>query len=324
MLDFMNKAEVAVRIHDSIQGLCHDEEQGIDGMKELLLLCGMMVETAFLFDNCEDALPESFDKLSALIACEPLGGPVSPNALPPSTIIDFDTEQGRALAREYFEEWLDCPYEFHEMLLFLIQQTFMRWEAQGQPRAESFRLLVEGTHLAMAYELAAQELCDAVIETKIGVNGWSLADSVNGMAGMAGRKLAASHDGKNQCCWFRGTDLPDFLDQTAYVMTQEAVRLGLCTGPEWRFGLPANDVPSNPPTMLIQGMETICRGFFQAINMADPADQAVACAKAAGRMLAVAAGGRTPEMEPAIAKPLAMCALTESYKSVCVEYAAVL
>ncbi|MCB1530186.1 MAG: hypothetical protein H6853_07725 [Rhodospirillales bacterium] len=324
MLDFMNKAEVAARIHDSIQGLCHDEERGIDGMKELLLLSGMMVETAFLFDNCQEALPEMFEKLSRLLACEPLEGVVASKAMPPSTIIDFDTEHGRALAREFFEEWLDCPYEFHEMLLFLIQQIFIRRETQGQSRAESFRLLIEGAHLAMAYELAAQELCDAVIETKIGVNGWTLADSVSGMAGTAGRKLALSHDGKNQCCWFRGTNFPDFLDQTAYVMTQEAVRLGLSTGPDWRFGLPANDVPSNPPTILIQGMESICRGFFAAINMHDPADQAVACAKAAGRMLAVAAGGKTPEMEPAIAKPLAMAALTESYKGVCVEFAAAL
>ena len=37
-------------------------------------------------------------------------------------------------------------------------------------------------------------------------------------------------------------------------------------------------------------------------------------AKACGRMLAVAAGGDFPEVEPAIAKPLAMMALMESYR----------
>jgi hypothetical protein len=137
---------------------------------------------------------------------------------------------------------------------------------------------------------------------------------------MAGRRLAYSHDGKNQCCWFSGSELPDFLDQTAYVMTQEAVRLGLNSSTDWRFGLPANDVPANPPLALIQAAEPVCKGFFEAIEMYDLDDQAVSCAKAAGRLLAVAAGGEKPQIDPAIAKPLAMADLTESYKSVCVEY----
>ena len=35
-------------------------------------------------------------------------------------------------------------------------------------------------------------------------------------------------------------------------------------------------------------------------------------------MLAVACGGEKPDLEPAIAKPLSMAALTETYKSACV------
>lgn len=312
---------MAVRIHASIQALSSEPGRGVDAMKALLLLSGMMVETVFLFDNGEEALDGSFIKLSGLLGCGPQEGVVSRQALPPSTIIDFDIETGRAMAREFFEDWLDCAYEFHDMLAFLIQQNFMRWEELGQPRAESFRLLTECVYRGMGYELAAQELCDAVIEKKIGAEQWSLADSIAGLAGLAGRKLALSHDGRNQCCWFRGTDFPDLLDQTAYVMTQEAVRLGLPTGTDWRFGLPANDTPANPPGILVAGVEPLCRGFFTAIGMRDLHDQAVSCSKAAGRMLAVAAGGDKPQIEPAIVKPLAMAALTESYKSVCVDVA---
>ncbi len=327
MLDYMNKADVALRIHHAIQTLSEDEHRGCDAMKATMLLSGMYVETAFLFDNCEEALQASFTRLSNLLSCEPLGGEIDYESMPPSTIIDFDTEMGRSIAREFFEDWLDCAYEFHDMLLFLTQQMFMRWEALGehggQRRAESFRLLVEGTYKAMAYELAAQELCDVVIEKKIGVEEWNLADSISALAGLSGRKLSLSHGGRNQCCWFRGTDLPDLLDQTAYVMTQEAVRLGLPTGTDWRFGLPANDVPVNAPTLLVNAIDPICDGFFDASNMHDYHDQAVSTAKAAGRMLAVACGGERPDLEPAIGKPLAMAALMESYKSVCVEYAAV-
>ncbi|MAZ76142.1 MAG: hypothetical protein CMH31_02445 [Micavibrio sp.] len=331
MLDYMNKADVAMRIGATIQALCAEEGANgapqTDAMKAMMLLSGMLVETAFLFDNAEEALQGSFVKLANMLACEPVRTEMEYDALPPSTIIDFDTEMGRSMAREFFEDWLDCEYEFHDMLLFIIQQSFMRWEALSvfdlQTRAESFRLLVEGTYRAMSFELGAQELCDVIIEQKMGVDGWNLADSIASLSGLAGRKLALSHGGMDQCCWFRGSDLPDLLDQTAYVMTQEAVRLGIPASTDWRFGLPANDVPVNPPTSLVNRVEPLCQGFFDAIHMMDQHDQAVCAAKAAGRLLAVACGGEKPELEPAIAKPLSMAALTESYKGVCVESAAV-
>lgn len=315
------KADVAIRIHASIQAMAEEPELGTDAMKVLMLYSGMLVECSFLFDNCEESLEGSFSKLADLLMCEPYAGDLGDMALPPSSIIDFDTEQGRSLAREFFEEWLDCKYEFQEMVLTLIQQSFARWEMFGQDRSESFRILVEATYKSMAFELAAQELCDAVIEQKIGISQWKLADSVAALSGMAGYTLAQAHAGKNQCCWFRGSELPDMLDQTAYVMTQEAVRQGLCATTDWRFGLPANDTPANPPLSLIHAIEPVCAGFFGAIQMTHLEDKAVCCAKAAGRMLAIVAGGKKPELEPAIAKPLAMSAITESYKSVCVEYA---
>ncbi len=315
------KADVAIRIHTSIQAMSEEPELGTDAMKALMLYAGMLVECAFLFDNCDEALDGAFASLAELLECEPYAGDLGDKALPPSSIIDFDSEQGRSLAREFFEEWMDCEYEYQDMVLTLIQQSFARWEIFGQDRSESFRLLVEATYKAMAFELAAQELCDAVIEQKIGVSQWKLADSVAALSGMAGYVLAQAHAGQNQCCWFRGSDLPDMLDQTAYVMTQEAVRHGLCATTDWRFGLPANDTPANPPINLIRAIEPVCGGFFKAIEMYGLEDRAVACAKAAGRMLAIVAGGKKPELEPAIAKPLAMSAITESYKSVCVEYA---
>ncbi len=316
----MNKADVAHRIHYTIHAMSADE-RGFDAMKATLLMSGLYVETAFLFDNCEEALQGSFVKLGQLLDASPLRGDIDYDAMPPPSIIDFDAEMGRAMAREFFEEWLDCEYEFHEMILQITHQIFNQWEQFGQSRQESFRLLIECTYRAMGYELAAQELCDVVIEKRIGIDGWNMADSISALAGLAGRKLSLSHGGSNQCCWFRGTDLPDLLDQTAYVMTQEAVRLGMPTGTDWRFGLPANDAPVNAPTLLVNNVQGICDEFFNVINLHDEHDHAVCAAKATGRMLAVACAGERPELEPPIAKPLAMAALTESYKSACVEFA---
>lgn len=321
MLTHSADADVAIRIHAAIQALSEEPDMGTDSMKVLTLYAGMLVECAFLFDNGDEALEGAFSRLADLLECEPYAGTLGERVLPPSAIIDFDTEQGRSLTREFFQDWDSCAYEFQDLVLTLIQQCFARWEMFGQRRSESFRLLVETAYRAMAYELAAQELCDVVIEKKIGASHWKLADSVAALAGTSGFKLAQSHEGRNQCCWFRGSDLPDVLDQTAYVMTQEAVRHGLCASTDWRFGIPANDTPANPPTALIREMEPLAAGFFNAIEMYDLNDQSVACAKAAGRLLAIASGGKKPELEPAIAKPLAMSAITESYKSVCVEYA---
>ena len=73
------------------------------------------------------------------------------------------------------------------------------------------------------------------------------------------------------------------------------------------------------PYALIESLEPLCTEFFQTVQLHCEYDQAVGLAKAAGRMLAVAAAGSEPDIEPAIAKPLAMAAFTESYKSVCMD-----
>lgn len=322
MSEIQSTIGLAARIQTAIQGMCHDDEQGTDGVRAMLLMAGMLVETSYLFDEPDEALAASFTRLEGMLGAMPVRGALKDSVLPPATMIDFDAEQGRMMAREYFEDFLDCPYEFHEVLLFIIQQRFIAWEQMGQRRAESLRLFQDMAARAMVFEMAAQELCDSIIERKIG-DQWSLADAISALAGSAGHRLALSHDGESQCCWFKGSELPDLLDQCAYVMTQEAVRLGLRCHTDWRFGLPANDTPANPPTHLVREAGPMADAFFKRVGMMDLEEQAVACAKAAGRMVAVAAGGEFPEIEPPIAKPLAMAALTESYKGMCVEYAAV-
>ena len=285
-----------------------------DGMRLLQMLAGILTEALLLFDEPDEGLAATYDRLAALLACEPAEGEIAARALPPAYIIDFETEQGRAIARRMFEDWLDCAYEFHDLMIFMIHNVITRMEEDGQPRAEVLRLFIECANRAMAYEIAAQELCDIVIDRKIGQEGWSLPECVAGLSAMAGRCLALS---QNAAAGYSVPTLPERLDQVAYVMTQEAVRLGIPAGTDWRFGLAANDCPASAPYDLIFSLEPDCNEFFRIINLGGKVDQAVACAKAAGRMLAVAAGGDAPEIEPVIAKPLAMAAITETYLTVC-------
>jgi hypothetical protein len=316
MFALTNKPDMGARLYRQLVTLSSDSERGIDLMKVILHMSGVLVETYLVFEKPDEAMEGSFAGLSRLLGCEPLPGLLTPEALPPAHIIDREIERGRALARDFFEEWLDCEFEFHELILVIIHNIMVRWEEDGLSRAESFRLLVECTKRGMAFEIAAQELCDIVIESKVAAERWSLGDCIGALAAVAGRRLALSLDG-GSCMIFRGADLPDHLDHIVYVMTQEAVRLGVPAGSDWRFGLAANDVPVSAPVDLIYGIEPFCQSFFEAIGIKNRYEQAVSCAKAAGRMVAVAAGGEVPEMEPVIAKPLAMAAITETYKSVC-------
>ena len=78
-------------------------------------------------------------------------------------------------------------------------------------------------------------------------------------------------------------------------------------------------MPLNAPYELINTLGPVCDNFFDAIQLHGAEDQAVACAKAAGRMLAITAGGDLPEIEPAIAKPLAVSAMSDTYKTICMD-----
>ena len=319
MFALTNKPDMGARLYSGLIALASEPGRGTNVMRLIQHMAGVLVETYLVFDTPEQSMQASFQKLAKLLTVAPVAGPLGRAALPPGHVMDYETEKGREAARQFFVGWLDCAHGFHDLFLTILHNLMVTWEEDGLPRAESFRLLVECTMRAMTYEVAAQELCDLVIEKKIAQDRWSLADCVAALSAVAGHRLALSLQA-DVCHVFKGADLPENLDKIVYVMTQEAVRLGVPAGTDWRFGLAANDMPVNPPVDLIGAVEPYCLGFFRAVGVSSQYDQAVCCAKAAGRMLAVAAGGETPEMEPAIAKPLAMMAITETYKSVCMDH----
>jgi hypothetical protein len=314
----IDKPEFSAKIYMSIYNHAFDPDKGINGMNMVLMLAGVLVETLMLFDDPDEGLGASFDKLSEMLSCNPSEYFIDAGGLPPSHIIELETEIGRYLAGDFFEDWLNCAYEFHDLLLFVIQNIILQMECEGFPREETFCLLIECAIRCMSYEIAAQELCDIVIERKIGKEGWSLGESVSGLSAIAGRRIALLHN-TNNFEPFSSFILPDRLEQVVSVMTREAVRMGVMKGRDWRFSMASNDSVFDTPHHLISSLNPECMRLFRLIGMNDINDQAVSCAKAAGRMLAVATVGDDPELEPAIAKPLAMVAITETYKFVCQE-----
>lgn len=315
-----NIPEMGARFASRLVEMAGDSNGQLDGMKLIQLLAGALAESYFLFDDAGQAMEGGLTQLSRLLECEPMDGPLWPAALPPAHIIDHETERGRVAARILMDEWMDCLHSMQSLIQSVAHHMIVSWEDEGTPREEGLRLVVECVRRAISYELAAQELCDMVIERKVAQEGWSLGDCIAGLSAIAGRRLAQSLS-NDVCMVFRGSNIPENLDRVVYVMTQEAVRMGVPAGSDWRFGLAANDMPVNAPVELIRGLDPCCHEFFQHIGLESLFEQSVGCAKAAGRMIAVAAGGDIPEIEPAIAKPLAMAAMTESYKFVCLDQA---
>jgi hypothetical protein len=315
--DFASQMYKRMLEHAAIPG------EKTDGMRLVMLLSGILTETLLLFDEPEEGFDCSMVMLSDYFGCLPYEGQLGADVLPPAYLIDNETELGRTLARDFFEEWLNCAHEFHDLVLFFIHNIILRLECEGMARSEMFRIFYETTRISLSYEMAAQELCDVVIDKKIDEEGWSLGESISGLSAISGRRFALSRTVSPFSLRYPGPDtdpgLPDELDHISYVMTQEASRLGLPAGADWRFGLAANDIPVKAPYDLITSLEPDCWEIFHVMGLNDAVSQSVACAKAAGRMLAVAAGGDVPELEPVIAKPLAMAAMAETYKTVCEE-----
>ncbi|HPQ50319.1 MAG TPA: hypothetical protein PLE43_08070 [Alphaproteobacteria bacterium] len=310
----VEKAEVAHLLQMSLSKMAYDPERGTDIRLMLQVMGGVLTETAFFFEEPDETLAAIFTKISAVLGCDAYEGelPVWLDLDPVQ--IDTYTERGRELARMAIHDWADCEFGFVEMLVMVCHHVMASWEEEGIPRTETFRLLIEYATRCMCFEVAAQELCDVLIEKKMGRDGWTLGDCLGGLSGAAGWRLAKLNLLKKKLPK-ESVPTPETseLDYLVTVMTAEATRMGVPAGSDWKFGLAANDAPVNPPVELLDGVEPYAQLFFSAVPMSDVRDQAVACAKAAGRMLAVVATGDEPEIAHVIAKPLAMMAITETY-----------
>lgn len=311
MLITQEKTDLAAFMHAHISGLfgSDPEEDSRKTADFIDVLSGVYVESCFLFAQPDETLTAGFTKLqqNLRLAVEPVSVPVW--ALSPPQRLDLRSEQGRTMARFIVEEWQECEYAFFEFVLWLIQSYVTAWEGEGIPREETFRLFSESATRCMAFEIAAQELCDLVIERRIGTGDWSLADAVAGLSAYSGYCFAL-YEQDNPAL----TPFDRHIDTIVHVMTQEASRMGVPAGSDWKLGLAANDCPADPPIDLVESIHPLCNAFFRALSLLQEDERAVCCAKAAGRMLAVVATGDTPDMPHAIAKPLAMAALMETYR----------
>lgn len=317
MFTLSHTPEMTAQIYKSVMRFSRGPRGQTDAMQGLLMMAGMVVESSLVFDESPDeAACAALNGLAERLGTRPNVGKLGFNTLPPSALIDQTIEKGRMIAREALESWECCAFDAYAIFLEACHGIFREWDEAGFRRAEMLRLLSECVYRGLAYEISAQELCDVLIERKARVLSWDLNSCIAALSAMAGQRLASSARGQ---LYADVGGEPEELESVIYTMTQEAVRLGVPAGTSWRFGVPANDVPLSVPYRLIDRLNPECDSFFASIQLFDREDQAVACAKAAGRMLAITAGGDLPEIEPVIAKPLALSAMSDTYKVMCMD-----
>lgn len=302
------KAALAATLQAQVFGIVA-QDHGFSVHDMAQVLAGILVESVFLFDEPDEVLNGAHTKLERLLNADTYAAEMPEWCqLDPATL-DWRVEQGRLIARNIIDEWPDCPFTYMDFMLFSLHNFMVQWaENHGVPRGEALRLLREASLRGLAFEVTAQELCLEVIDRQMTEKGWSIGDCLCGLSGYAGQMLAQLRPGDM-------ADGDDPVDTLMHVMAQEAVRLGVPAGSEWRMGLAANDCPADPPADLIHGVMPIVQGFFANIRMQEPAYRAVSCAKSAGRMLAVVASGEMPDMPHVIAKPLAVMAMVEAYRA---------
>lgn len=310
----------SVQLNEEISELLCDyaadpDRDGVNALRLLMTLAGMLVETAFLFDSPDESLDGLVQKLARRLSAVPSMADLPLEFLPAAYVMDDLTEMGRDVARHMLKQQFEESYDFAAQVVDVAHHHILLIETLDIPRDESLRILCEFATRAMVLEIAAQDLCDVLIDRKMSEDQWSLGDCISALSGLSGYKVAVWYQASSGLTRAKARAEGKTFNNIVDVMTREAVRYGIPGGTDWRFGLPANDTPANPPQHLISGILPFCEGFFKAVRAFDPIFQATACAKAAGRMLAVASGGEMPELAPAIAKPLAIAAMTESYRA---------
>lgn len=296
-------------LHARMAHLCLEYGKGIDTVRMVQIYAGMMSELLLEYELPGEMMASVMDEMGASlkIANEETELAIEDIVLPSVYVLDREIEFGRSFSREItFEEW-DDVHEAIKILSNLIAHDFMVWEEQGLCRRESFALMHECLRLALAFEFAAQDLCDMLIEDRISSHGWTLSDCIIALSGIAGHQVSQATD-------YAPNQYVTPLEEIIFILTQEAVRLGVPMGRDWREMLAANDTGCLPPTALVEGAMPLCMKYAEFVQITHPMYISAMAAKAAGRMMAVASGGDFPEVEPVIAKPLAMLAVTESFR----------
>ena len=290
--------EEAKAIRTRLDTLIKDADPQKRMMRSACIYAGMITETLMEYEEPDVVMEQAFHRIADLLRTNPAGEDDAPYAgLPPAYVVDHDTELGRHLARAVAKKLPKGMDDIHEIAIALIIDDFPSWEKHGMPRADSLKILIETVIASLTFEMAAQDFCDLLIEEFIADNRHTTAEAVVALSALAGYVFAQAKAYKA---------LPaDAEKEFTNVMIRESVRHGTPGPKDWNMLAAANDAQAERIPEYVKKLEPNIDEFFALIGMEDKLGQAVAIAKAAGRMVAVITVEDVGQMHTSIAKSLA-------------------
>ncbi len=278
------------------------ESGHVNLIRLLTVAAGGLAEALFDYDNAPDAAEDCLKDIAGFPVPMDLQAPLLRSAIAQ----EQDIELGRQIARGVLNEHIETSWLFRQGIVAMCQSVFAK-----VPGEEAFALFAESLRVGVGYEMAAHNICDRAIEVKIAGQHWTIGDCITALSGLCGARqgnlMAAVGVGAPE-------SIQRMMDDLIQVMIEEAVRHGVPESVGPRHGVAANDVVYNIPRTLIDAIEPLALSVIEDHHILEPAIQVVALAKAAGRMMAVAAAGEVPDMDHVVARPLALGAMIAGFR----------
>ncbi len=288
--------EEAKAIRERLETLIKDTELQARAVRLTCVYAGMITETLLDYEEPDVVMEQAFHRIADLLRADPATGEDTLGIMPLAYVIDHDTELGRHMARNVVERLPKGLDDLHEIAIALVINDLPIWHDQGLPKEEMLRLLIETVIMSLTFEMATQDFCDLLIEEFM-AEGRTPGDGIVAMAATAGHYLTLA-DTEHP--------LPANAElEMTNVMAREAVRHGTPGPKNWATLTPANDAQSDQIPEYIKELKPETDEFFALIGMENKLAQAVAVAKAVGRMVAVITVEDVGQIHPSIAKSLA-------------------
>jgi hypothetical protein len=288
--------EEAKALSGRIEKLIRDEDAQARMIRMVSLYAGLLTETLMEYEEPDVVMEQAFHRIADLLHADPSDGEGPDPLMPLAYTVDHDTELGRHLARNVADKLPKGLDDVHEIAIALVIGNFPLWESEEFGRDRLLRLLIDTVITALTFEMATQDFCDLLIEEFI-ADTRSVSEGILAIAAVAGHlfDIARNH-----------SPLPDDAElQVTNVMVRESLRHGTPGVKNWGVLAPANDAAADDIPEYISILKPQIDEFFVLIGMEDPLGQAVAVAKAVGRMVAVITVEDVGQIHPSIAKSLA-------------------
>jgi len=295
--------DIAQSFYGQACDLCQ-EGPSVNLLRLINVWGGALAECLLDYDVPENAVEECLAEIGIAVDPDVWMAPMPRSA----SACEIDIELGRTLSRLYLGDGLE--WSLTSRTAFTEVGRGLRGLAGGDDICDA--LMAESLRTAVRYELGAHGICDRAIEVKISGQRWTIADCILGLSALAG-----SHQARlmMDAGISNPASLEKALDDLMRVMMEEAVRHGVPEEVNLLHGIPANDVQTPIHADLIRSIEPLALTVLEELNVIDRTNQAIALAKAAGRMVAVAAAGEAPDIEHVVARPLALSAMMGAFRA---------